>query len=118
MIENNPNSTTPSFVLWESATAAPVAERIAIGGDFLPAGTLAVPAAGWRAAATAVASHFADVALTFVNLECPLQTGDLPPRKLCGLGQIVSAPAAALDYLDEIRARVVGKGAGREHRNQ
>jgi len=108
MIENNPNSTTPSFVLWESATAAPVAERIAIGGDFLPAGTLAVPAAGWRAAATAVASHFADVALTFVNLECPLQTGDLPPRKLCGLGQIVSAPAAALDYLDEIRVRVVG----------
>jgi hypothetical protein len=108
MIEEKLNSTAPSVVLWESATAAPIAAKIAIAGDFLPAGALALPATGWRAAAIALASHFDDIALSFVNLECPLQTENLPPRKLCGLGQIVSAPAAVLDYLDEIRARVVG----------
>ncbi len=108
MTEEKPNSTAPSLVLWESATAAPIVAKIAIAGDFLPAGALALPATGWRSAATALAGHFNDISLSFVNLECPLQTEDLPPRKLCGLGQIVSGPAAALDYLDEIRARIVG----------
>ncbi|HEY6442174.1 MAG TPA: CapA family protein [Candidatus Acidoferrales bacterium] len=109
MIEEKSNSTAPSLVLWESATADPVAAKIAITGDFLPAGAIDVPAPyGWRTAATALASHFDDIVLSFVNLECPLQTENLPPRKLCGLGQIVSAPASVLDYLDEIRARIVG----------
>lgn len=109
MIEEKPNSTAPGLAVWESATAAPIAAKIAIAGDFLPAGAIDVPAPnGWRAAATALASHFDDIALSLVNLECPVQTENLPSRKLCGLGQIVSAPAAALDYLDEIRARVVG----------
>ncbi len=75
----------------------------------MPAGAIDVPTPnGWRTAATAIAGLFDDIALSFVNLECPLETENLPPRKLCGLGQIVSAPAAALDYLDEIRARVLG----------
>jgi hypothetical protein len=109
MIEEKSNFDAPSLVLWESATAASIAAKIAIAGDFLPAGAITVPALnGWRTAATALASHFDDITLSFLNLECPLQTEHLSPRKLCGLGQIVSAQPAALDYLDEIRARVVG----------
>ncbi len=109
MIEEKPNSTGPSLILWESAPAAPITAQIAIAGDFLPAGAIGVPVPnGWRTAATALTNHFDDITLSFVNLECPLQAENLPPRKLCGLGQIVSAPTAVLDYLDEIRARVVG----------
>ena len=92
MIEKTPNSAAPSLVLWESATEAPIAAKIAIAGDFLPAGALAIPATGWQGAATALASHFEEIAVSFVNLECSLQTETLTPRKLCGLGQIVSAP--------------------------
>jgi Bacterial capsule synthesis protein PGA_cap len=108
MIDEKSHFTSPSLVLWESTTAVPIAAKIAIAGDFLPAGAITVPAPnGWRTAAVTLASYLGDAALSFVNLECPLDTNNLPPRKLCGLGQIVSAPSAALDYLDEIRARVV-----------
>ena len=116
MIEEQSNFAAPSFVLWQSAAAAPIAAKIAIAGDFLPAGAIAVPEFnGWRTAATALANHFHDVSLSFLNLECPLQTERLPPRKLCGLGQIVSAQPAVLDYLDEIHAHVVGISNNHAH---
>lgn len=109
MIDEQSTFATPSLILWESATAAPIAAKIAIAGDFLPAGAITVPALnGWRTAATALADYFDDTSLSFLNLECPLHTENLPPRKLCGLGQIVSAQPAVLDYLDEIHAHVIG----------
>jgi Bacterial capsule synthesis protein PGA_cap len=100
---------SPGIILWESATVAPIAAKIAIAGDFLPAGSIALPKpGGWRAAARGLSRYFEDVDFSLVNLESTLGTETLPARKLCGLGEIVSAPCAVLDYLEEIRARVVG----------
>ena len=95
-------------VLWDSACGEPIAARIAIAGDFLPAGALARPTGGWREAARALAPHFSDVDFAIVNLECALDAEGLAPRPLAGLGIIVSAPSAALDYLTEVRARAIG----------
>jgi hypothetical protein len=99
----------PALSLWKSASGGPVAARIAIAGDFLPAGQLSFSAGdGWRDAACGVNGHFDDVDISFVNLECALGVESLPARRLSGLGQIVSAPVAALGYLDSIRSRAVG----------
>lgn len=97
------------LALWKSDDREPVVARIAIAGDFLPAGKLELPAAdSWSDAATALAPCFEDVATAFVNLECSIDAGGLAARKLCGLGDTVSAPSAALDYLVAIRAAAVG----------
>jgi poly-gamma-glutamate capsule biosynthesis protein CapA/YwtB (metallophosphatase superfamily) len=97
-----------NLILWESACAEPIAARVAVAGDFLPAGDLALPAGGWREAARHLAGHFEDVATSFVNLESALDTENLPARPLCGIGQLISAPSASLDYLRAIRSRAVG----------
>jgi poly-gamma-glutamate capsule biosynthesis protein CapA/YwtB (metallophosphatase superfamily) len=98
-----------SLVLWKSEGKEPIAARIAIGGDFLPAGTIKLSRLdGWSGAASALAPHFENVATSFVNLECAIDTGGLASRKLVGLGAIVSAPTAALDYLASIRSEAVG----------
>jgi Bacterial capsule synthesis protein PGA_cap len=102
---------TPSanLVLWEAPRAESIAARIAVAGDFLPAGSLRFPShTSWREMAHRLVSHFDDVAASFVNLECALDAGDLPPRPLSGLGQNVSSPSSSLDYLDAIRAEAVG----------
>jgi poly-gamma-glutamate capsule biosynthesis protein CapA/YwtB (metallophosphatase superfamily) len=95
-------------ILWESTRGEPIAARIAVAGDFLPAGNLALPPGGWRDAARGLAAHFDDVAISFVNLECSLDAASLPARRPLGLGQTVSAPAQSLEYLQVIRCRVVG----------
>jgi len=88
--------------------AEPVAARIAIAGDFLPAGNLALPPGGWRAATRGLAPYFDDVATSFLNLECALDADNLPARPPAGLGQTVSAPSASLEYLQAIRCSFVG----------
>ncbi len=95
--------------LWTSSERGPVVARIAIAGDFLPAGRLAKPAnRSWRQMASSLTPCFEDIAATFVNLECCLDSNNLPPRTLCGLGDIVTAPADSLEYFEEIRAFAVG----------
>ena len=97
------------LVLWESGDKEPVAARVAIAGDFLPAGKLALSGPdSWSEAAMALAPCFEDVATTFVNLECSIDAAGLAGRKLLGLGDIVSSPSSALDYLAAIGAVAVG----------
>jgi len=97
------------LALWESGDREKVVARVAIAGDFLPAGALKLPGNGsWGSAAEALAPCFEDVATTFANLECSIDVDGLTPRRLVGLGAIVSAPVAALDYLAAIRAVAVG----------
>jgi len=98
------------LVLWRSGDKEPpVVARIAIAGDFLPAGKLELPGSdSWNDAARRLAPYFEDVATTFVNLECSIDSGGLTPRKLVGLGNIVTAPPEALHYLAAIRAVAVG----------
>lgn len=97
----------PEHILWDSGRSEPIAARIAIAGDFLPAGALVLPSGGWCEAARGLAAHFEDVDTSFVNLECALDVEKLPARPLAGLGQIVAAPSESLDYLAAIRSSVV-----------
>jgi hypothetical protein len=95
--------------VWRSAEPEPIAARIAIAGDFLPAGNLTLaPDPNWPGHAARVAEHFRDVDTTFLNLESCLDTNHLVPRALVGLGQIVSAPAACLEYLKSLRSHAIG----------
>jgi hypothetical protein len=97
-----------STVLWESRRDEPIVAKVAVAGDFLPAGCIELPSAGWIAAAKPLSPVFDDVHTTFANLECVLDPRGLSPRTLSGLGQIVSAPSRSLDYLAAIRALPVG----------
>lgn len=97
------------LILWDSGDDEPVATRIAIAGDFLPAGNLTVPAGvGWHQMAHKLAGYFDDVAATFVNIECSLAHEALPARPLTGLGQVVRANRDSLEYLQSIRVQTVG----------
>jgi hypothetical protein len=100
--------TAAPLVLWTSPQPAPIVARVAIAGDFLPTGSLALPEGGWSAPARPVQSAFEDVSVSFLNLECPLDSEDLPVRPLTGVGQIVSANSSSLDYLQSIRSLAVG----------
>jgi hypothetical protein len=100
--------TAAPLTLWTSTQHAPIVARVAIAGDFLPTGSLSLPAGGWSAAARRVQSAFEDVSVSFLNLECPLDSEDLPVRPLTGVGQIVSASSSSLDYLQSIRSLAVG----------
>jgi hypothetical protein len=98
-----------NLVLWDSGGKEPIATRIAIAGDFLPAGNPTLPAGvGWRQMAHKLASYFDDVTATFVNLECSVADETLPSRPLTGIGQIVRAKEDSLAYLQSIRVRAVG----------
>jgi len=98
-----------NLILWESAGREPIAVRVAICGDFLPAGKLAVVRdESWSDQARGLREYFADVATTFANLEATLDCDTLAPRVLNGLGQVVAAPAASLAYMEAIHACGVG----------
>jgi hypothetical protein len=98
-----------SLLLWESSRDLPVVARIAIAGDFLPAGDLAfATGCGWREMARGLDFYFHDVTTTFLNLECALGVEGLTPRPIAGVGQIVSAPPGSIDYLEEIRCDAIG----------
>lgn len=96
-----------SHLLWQSQRPQPVVARLAVAGDFLPAGSIS-PSSGWREAARGIAPVFEDTEISFLNLECPLDATGLPARPLAGIGQIVSAESGSLDYLSGIRAKAVG----------
>jgi hypothetical protein len=97
------------LILWESGERWPIAARVAIAGDFLPARKLAMGCdESWSDQARGLREHFADVETTFANLEATLDCASLAPRVLNGLGQVVSAPSASLGYLEAIRSRAVG----------
>ena len=98
-----------NLVLWNSGDGEEVVTRVAIAGDFLPAGNLRLPAgAGWRDMSRNLAGYFEDVAVTFANLECPVAGEPLPARPLTGIGQIVRTCQGSLEYLRSIRVQPVG----------
>ena len=104
----NMTSNCNSMILWESSQRERIVARVAIAGDFLPAGQLTIPdGSDWRQLASGLAAHFEDVSTSFVNLECVLDSEGLSTRPLAGVGAIVSAPAEVLDYLDALRAQTI-----------
>lgn len=99
---------SPVGTIWQSGQNVEIKTRIAIAGDFLPAGDLSTGAnPSWRDLAAPLLPHFAGADTTFVNLECALDAEGLRARPLNGIGQIVSANREVLDYLAAIRCRVV-----------
>ncbi|MGH9640691.1 MAG: CapA family protein, partial [Bryobacteraceae bacterium] len=97
-----------SFVIWKTSQPGEIAGRVAVAGDFLPAGALSLPVSGWREAAGGLESIFGDVDISLANLECPLDTEGLASRPLGGIGQIVSASSSSLDYLEAVHSLAVG----------
>jgi hypothetical protein len=97
-----------SLVFWNSGRVQRIVARIAITGDFLPAGSLSLRPGGWVAAARLIAPTFEGVDVSFANLEAPLDTRELPARPIAGIGQIVAADSASLAYLEQIRCSAVG----------
>jgi len=98
-----------SRVLWQSPAGEPIAARIAVAGDFLPAGRLRTPPGHtWQSMAELIAPVFQDVDIGIANLETVLDSSGLEPRLLHGLGDIVSAPSGSLDYLVELRLNILG----------
>lgn len=101
------------MILWQSDRDAPIAARVAIIGDFLPAWKFAAErprvdtVKDWRQQTQTLAAHFHDVTVSFANCECPLNTVGLQPRPLGGLGDIVSAPEGCIEYLAAVRASVI-----------
>lgn len=103
------NTANYNMTLWHSGKSEPIAARVALAGDFLPAGSLAFrPSDTWARKAAPVACFLADVDTTFANLESPLDCDGLEPRKVLGLGQTISAPPESLEYLKTLRAQAVG----------
>ena len=101
--------TKTNLVLWDSGNNDEIATRVAIAGDFLPAGNLSFrPSAGWRDMALELAEYFDDVSATFINLECPVGDKVLRSRPLNGIGQIVFAPDDSLEYLHKIHVKALG----------
>lgn len=99
----------PQITLWRAEKPAPFVTRVAILGDFLPAGPLlSTPSPQWRDEVLSVSPYFDDISATFLNLESTLETNGLPPRRLNGIGEIVSARTDVLDYLAAIKCRAVG----------
>ncbi len=98
-----------NLVLWDSGEGQEIATRIAIAGDFLPAGNLTFPiGVGWNQMARNVAAYFKDVSTTFVNFESAVPDGMFAPRALTGIGQIVRAHPESLEYLLPIHAHAIG----------
>ena len=98
-----------SFVLWESPEPAAIAARIAVAGDFLPAGKLTFPSDfDWSEMAGWITPHLSDVDIGFANLEAVVDAEGLSPQPLAGIGEIVSGPSASLAYLQTLRFVVAG----------
>jgi len=97
------------MILWESERNEPIACKVALAGDFLPGGGL-VPRQGcnWSDLAKEVSSSFADVAISFVNLEGPLVSDAVKPSRPFGLGGNLCGSPEALGYLEPLRVSVIG----------
>jgi hypothetical protein len=95
------------MLLWNDPSSS-VAARFGMAGDFLPASGLApVGAQTWAGNAALLAPLVGDLDFVLANLECPVNVGSLPPRLKASLGDTFSAPREALDYLRELKCKVV-----------
>lgn len=83
--------------------------RFGIAGDFLPASGLA-PISGetWSGQADLISPLFQDLQFSIVNLECPVGVDGLAPRMKASLGDTFSSLTESLDYLDSLKATVIG----------
>lgn len=86
-----------------------VAARLAVAGDYMPAGLPGADSAeAARASADRVAPLVADATWLVVNLECPVGVDGLAPAPKPGGGDPMSSAAPALAYLPPLRVGAAG----------
>jgi poly-gamma-glutamate capsule biosynthesis protein CapA/YwtB (metallophosphatase superfamily) len=96
------------MILREQKREESVACKVAVAGDYLPAGSLQLrDAATCAEMAHRVAPLFEDADIAFVNLESPVDVSGLPPAAASGLGATLSAPPQVLQYLSILRVKPV-----------
>lgn len=96
------------MILWERKKAEVATCKVAVAGDYLPAGSLqSRDAATCAAMASRARPLFEDADVGFVNLESPVDVSGLPAAPSPGLGATLSAPPEVLQYLSALRVRPV-----------
>jgi poly-gamma-glutamate synthesis protein (capsule biosynthesis protein) len=96
------------MLLWERENVAPVS-RVAIAGDFLPAGGLQLPPnKNWKDIADGLRRRFVKADVTLMNLECCVNVGDADALPKMGPGDSFSAEADVLDFLSLPGTNVAG----------
>jgi len=96
------------MLVWKNDDREPVC-CFGIAGDFLPAcGLSPVGGESWSGPARRVAPRFDGLDFSIVNLECPVGVEGIPPKVKASLGDSFTAQTECLDYLDSLKASVVG----------
>ncbi|HUK24550.1 MAG TPA: CapA family protein [Terriglobales bacterium] len=96
------------MILWEQ-TRELAACKVAIAGDYLPAGSLQPrDAATCQAMAEQARVLFEDADVGIANLESPVDVAGLPAPPNGGLGATLAAPEETLHYLKALRVQAVG----------
>jgi poly-gamma-glutamate capsule biosynthesis protein CapA/YwtB (metallophosphatase superfamily) len=96
------------MILWEQEQE-PTACKVAIAGDYLPAGSLQLRDAATcleMAEQARILFEGADTGL--VNLESPVDVSGIHAPPNAGLGAILAAPEEVLQYLTKLRVHAVG----------
>jgi len=86
------------MLVWEKADVTPSC-RVAIAGDFLPAGGLQLPPGkSWKDLANGLKRRFAKADVTILNLECCVNVGDSEAETKLGPGDTFAADLDVLEF--------------------
>jgi len=84
--------------------------RVAIAGDFLPAGGLQLPAGkSWKDVANGLRRRFARADVTILNLECCVNVGDSAAETKLGPGDTFAAEPDVLEFLSFPGRNIAGQ---------
>lgn len=96
------------MLLWERPDVVPAC-RVAVAGDFLPAGGLELPPGkNWRDIANGIGRRFARSDVTLVNLECCVNVGEAEAVPKMGLGDSFAVGPEVLDFFSLPGTKVAG----------
>jgi len=96
------------MLIWEKAGLTPAC-RVAIAGDFLPAGGLQLPPGkNWRDIADDLRPRFEKSHVTLLNLECCVDVGEAKAVTKMGLGDSFAANSEVLDFFSLPGTKIAG----------
>ena len=96
------------MLVWEKPNVTPSC-RVAVVGDFLPAGGLQLPPEkSWKDIANGLARRFAMADVTILNLECCVDVGDSEAETKLGPGDTFAAEPDVLEFLSLPGTNIAG----------
>jgi len=96
------------MLIWEKANVIPAC-RVAIAGDFLPAGGLELPPGrNWRDIGNGISRRFAKSDVALLNLECCVDVGEAEAVLKMGPGDSFAANPEVLDFFSFPGTKVTG----------